>query len=214
VTAPNATAGIDFALETGGTICGTVTSERPQGPLLGLVLVSFYTSSGAYVGSVETSWNDYRSPGLPSGSYFVQTTTPFGLLDQRYPGVPCPAGRCSPTAGTAVTVTASQARCDIDFSLTPTTPADSAMVPASGPASGGTLITILGSGFTEGSTNVIIGGRPAPSVVVVNRVMLRTVTPSGTPGVVPVTVTTPEGTVTVAPGFTYLPPSPQVSKRR
>ncbi|MEY3142913.1 MAG: hypothetical protein RLY21_1406, partial [Planctomycetota bacterium] len=85
-------------------------------------------------------------------------------------------------------------------------PTVTAVSPATGPAAGGTAITITGTNFYNGATNaaVSIGGVPATNVTVVNSTTITATTPAGAPGVGLVSVTTPSGTATLASGFTYL----------
>jgi hypothetical protein len=74
-----------------------------------------------------------------------------------------------------------------------------------GLVTGGTTVTVKGSGFTSGAT-VQFGSTPATSVTVLSSTSLRVVTPAGSPGPVDVTVTTPDGTSPVVNGdrFTYV----------
>ncbi|MFI5459447.1 MAG: IPT/TIG domain-containing protein [Isosphaerales bacterium] len=64
--------------------------------------------------------------------------------------------------------------------------------PTSGPAAGGTLVTILGTGFT-GATAVDFGTTASTGVTVVNATDITAISPAGT-GTVNVTVTAPGGT--------------------
>ena len=82
-------------------------------------------------------------------------------------------------------------------------PTISAVNPNNGPASGGTPITITGSGL-QGTSSVLIGGIPATSVVVVNSTTVTAVTPPGTAGARTVSLTTPAGGVSVRNGFTFV----------
>jgi hypothetical protein len=66
----------------------------------------------------------------------------------------------------------------------------------------GAAVTIAGLGFT-GATTVTFGATPATSVVVTNDATITCVAPAGAPGLVPVAVTTPNGTGTLTDGFTY-----------
>ena len=77
--------------------------------------------------------------------------------------------------------------------------------PAFGLVTGGTTVTVKGTGFTSGAT-VQFGSTPATSVTVLSSTSLRVVDPPGSPGVVDVTVTTPDGTSPVVTGdqFTYI----------
>jgi plastocyanin len=65
--------------------------------------------------------------------------------------------------------------------------------PKKGPASGGTSVTITGTGFT-GATAVKFGATQATSFKVNSPTSVTAVSPAGTPGAVDVRVTTPSGT--------------------
>ncbi len=81
-------------------------------------------------------------------------------------------------------------------------PAITGITPNSGPQTGGTSITITGSGFT-GATGVTVGGAPATGVTVVNDTTITATTPAGTPGPANVVVQSP--VADSGPGtFTYL----------
>ena len=75
--------------------------------------------------------------------------------------------------------------------------------PMSGPQIGGTLVTIMGTGFT-GATAVDFGTVPATNVTVLSDTSITADSPAGT-GTVDVTVTTPLGTSAISPAdqFTY-----------
>ena len=76
--------------------------------------------------------------------------------------------------------------------------------PDSGPAAGGTLVTITGTGFT-GATAVDFGTTAATSLTVVSDTTITADSPAGA-GTVNVTVTTPGGTSATSPAdqFTYV----------
>jgi formylglycine-generating enzyme required for sulfatase activity len=76
------------------------------------------------------------------------------------------------------------------------------ILPGSGPAAGGTAITITG-GNLWGVTGVTIGGVPATEVTAVSATTVTAVTPAGVAGSAAVTVTGSNGTATLASGFTY-----------
>ncbi|PHV46741.1 hypothetical protein CSQ91_28270, partial [Janthinobacterium sp. BJB301] len=78
--------------------------------------------------------------------------------------------------------------------------------PASGPATGGTAVTITGTGFT-GVTALKFGANNGVSVTVVNATTITTTSPSGSAGTVNVTVTATGGTSATgaANQFTYIP---------
>ncbi|MEI9982788.1 MAG: IPT/TIG domain-containing protein [Aliidongia sp.] len=84
-------------------------------------------------------------------------------------------------------------------------PTVSALSPATGPASGGTTVTITGSNLTAAST-VAFGATAATNVVVVSATQITAMAPVGSPGIVDVTVTTPGGTSATgaADRYTYV----------
>lgn len=73
---------------------------------------------------------------------------------------------------------------------------------SSGPASGGTGITLTGSGFT-GATSLTFGGIAATSLNVVSSTSVTAVTPAHATGAVDVMITTPSSSATKTNGFTY-----------
>ena len=99
-------------------------------------------------------------------------------------------------------------------------PTVSSIAPTSGPAAGGTAVTISGTGFAAGAT-VTIGGSAATSVVVVSATSITATTPAHAAGAVTVTVTNTDAQSGSCAGcFTYVvpctaatmsasPPSPQ-----
>jgi IPT/TIG domain len=81
---------------------------------------------------------------------------------------------------------------------------DTALLPSSGPASGGTEVQLTGSGFT-GATAVEFGSSPAESFTVASDSQIDAVAPPGS-GTVPVSVVTANGTITstTLAAYTYL----------
>jgi len=72
-------------------------------------------------------------------------------------------------------------------------PAVTGLTPASGPAAGGNVVTVSGTGFT-GVTSVTFAGTPGTSVVVVSPTELTVVAPAHDPGLAHVNVTNAAGT--------------------
>jgi hypothetical protein len=87
----------------------------------------------------------------------------------------------------------------------PSAPTLTALSPASGPAGGGTTVTLTGSGFVTGTT-VTFGGAPASGVTIISSTSMTAMTPARPAGAVNVVVSNPNGTATLAGGFTYLAP--------
>ena len=83
-------------------------------------------------------------------------------------------------------------------------PTITAVTPATGPAGGGTAVTITGTGFM-GAQAVDFGSVAASSFTVVSDTSITAVTPSSTKGAVDVTVVGASGPSATATGaFTYL----------
>jgi hypothetical protein len=122
-----------------------------------------------------------------TGNVFIDPT----LLPARPPNIPAPLGdwRIFNT--------------EVDYGLAPP-PAVSGVSPGGGPASGGTPVTVTGSGF-GGATAVTFGATAAASFTPGTGNQLTATSPAGT-GTVDVTVTTPAGTSGANPAdrFTYL----------
>ncbi|WP_432159195.1 IPT/TIG domain-containing protein [Streptomyces sp. bgisy153] len=81
-------------------------------------------------------------------------------------------------------------------------PAISVVSPSQGPTTGGTPVTLIGSGLI-GATAVRFGGTNAASYTVNSATQITAVTPAGSAGSVPVTVVSPTGTSN-AVTFTYV----------
>ena len=97
---------------------------------------------------------------------------------------------------------------ELEFSQGAAAPAVTGVSPGSGPVSGGTSVTITGSGFT-GATAVNFGGTVASSFTVNGDTSVTATAPAATAvGPVDVTVTTPSGTsaTSSADQFTYTYP--------
>lgn len=77
--------------------------------------------------------------------------------------------------------------------------------PNSGPAAGGTTVTVTGTNFT-GATDVKFAATPAMSFTVVDATHITAVSPTHAAGQVDVTITTPDGTsaVNVNDRFTFI----------
>jgi formylglycine-generating enzyme required for sulfatase activity len=96
-------------------------------------------------------------------------------------------------------------------SLSGTAPTVTDVSPASGPTTGGTLITITGENLLN-TTSVLIDGRAATAVTVVSSTVVSAVTPSGLSlGAKDILVTTPGGVAIAAGAFIYTAPAPTIT---
>jgi hypothetical protein len=84
-------------------------------------------------------------------------------------------------------------------------PTVTGLSPGSGPATGGTIVTITGTGFS-GNVSVQFGTAPAPAITVNSATQITATSPAGT-GTVDVTVSNPAGTSATgaADRFGYIP---------
>jgi hypothetical protein len=82
-------------------------------------------------------------------------------------------------------------------------PSVSSASPNTGPVTGGTTVTILGSGFESGAS-VTFGGSAATSVTLVSSTQIQAVSPVSAAGTVSIAVTNPDSqSTTLASAFTY-----------
>ncbi len=89
--------------------------------------------------------------------------------------------------------------------LPPAPPAITGVTPPTGPAAGGTSITISGTNFIN-VTAVEVGGTPVLDLVVDNSAQITAETPPGLTGPADVIVMTTSGMTTFSNGFTYTGP--------
>src|SRR5258708_7723067 len=128
--------------------------------------------------------------GTGSSTLTVTTagSTPVGLSSLTIAGT---AGSLSHQTAATLTVTSGG------------TPTVTGVSPNSGPAAGGTAVTITGTNFVTGAT-VTLGGTAATSVVVVNASQITATTGEHAAGAVNVVVTNPDTqSGTLANGYTY-----------
>ena len=91
------------------------------------------------------------------------------------------------------------------FAISGPAPTVNSVSPNSGPISGGTAVTITGANFAAGAA-VTFGSAAATNVVVVNSTTITATTPTGSAGLVPVTVTVNGQSGSLANAFSYIAP--------
>lgn len=169
-TAGTITPNINFTLQAGGAISGSVTvaGSSPVTPLSG-VTVQVYNAFGFFVSSVNTVGNGtFTFRGLASGTYFVRTSGSVGYINQVYStGTPILCGSCSVTSGTPVSVTVGSTTPGVNFALNPggTLRGTVRTTDATPVGIQGVSISVLNSngsssgfGFTDASGNYVISG--------------------------------------------------------
>lgn len=117
VTAGATTNDIDFALDVGGSISGTVTDAATDDPISSVVL-SVWDSTGKFAGNAysDSEGNWKSEEGLTSGDYHVRTFNNLQYLDELYANLPCPFD-CDETTGADIAVTLGAETVGVDFAL-------------------------------------------------------------------------------------------------
>lgn len=112
------TAGIDFALETGGTIAGRVTDEQTGTPVPSYRVTAFDATGTAVSMMTTASDGSFTLRGLPTGSYFVRASREYygSHAGELYNNIPCEPS-CTVTTGTPVAVANGSSLTGIDFAL-------------------------------------------------------------------------------------------------
>ncbi|WDO07643.1 IPT/TIG domain-containing protein [Streptomyces murinus] len=161
-----------------------VNSIAPaQGPVSGGTTV-------VITGTGLTGATAVRFGSLNAASYSVSSATQITAVTPAGSAGSVPVTVTSPSGTSNATVT---------FTYTAVVPpVVTGLTPSGGPTSGGTTVTVTGTGLT-GATQVRFGSVSASSFSVVSATQITAVSPAGAPGAVPVTVTTPGGTSAAVP---------------
>ncbi|AVF40216.1 autotransporter outer membrane beta-barrel domain-containing protein [Pandoraea apista] len=160
---------------SGPTLGNTAVTITGSG-FTGATAVSFGGTAGlGYVVLSDTSISVHAPPG--TGTVDVSVTTPGG------------------TSGAS----------PVSKYLYVATPSLTSVSPNTGLSSGGTSVTITGTGFVAGETTVAFGGAGATGVIVNSATSLTATTPAHAVGAVPVLVSTPGGTATLTNGYSFAP---------
>jgi len=117
VTTGQTTSGINFILDRGGVISGSIVDATTNEPLSDIE-VDFYDSNGNYVGYAysEYTGNYASDEPLLTGNYFVRTDNWGNYFDELYDDILCEPN-CDPTSGTPVPVIINQITNNINFAL-------------------------------------------------------------------------------------------------
>ena len=180
-----------------------ITLNAPAGVLD--TFASGVNSSGTVVGSYEDSSEHfhgfvYSPPVVKFGSIAgtVLNALPTEIVASS------PAGVAGTIDVTVTTTAGTSAVSSADRFQYMATPAVTSIRPVSGPAAGGTAVTITGSGFA-GATQVVFGTTRAAYIQVNSNTQITAISPPGAVGTVDIRVVTPGGTsaVSSADQFTY-----------
>ncbi|MFK4148872.1 IPT/TIG domain-containing protein [Streptomyces sp. NPDC004065] len=160
---------------------------------------SLGTTAGPLAGGNTITLSGTGLSTATSVSFGGVTTTPTVVNDTQLT-VTVPAGTVAGPVGVSVT-TAGGTNNGLTYTYVDD-PAITAITPTSGPASGGTAVTVTGTNL-DTTDSVTFDGAPAPFAVI-SATTLSAVTPPGTAGAVDVVVTNPAGSDTATGAFTYV----------
>jgi len=167
---------------------------------------SLSPASGSSLGATTVTVNGSGFTGATAVTFGANAGTNLKVVPDSQLPVPPPAGSGTVDVTVTTPAGASQLASGDKFTYV-TAPVVGTITPTSGPAAGGTALTVNGSGFT-GATSVSFGATAGTNLTVVSDSQITVTSPSGS-GVVDVTVTTAGGTSAVVSGdkFTYVSPT-------
>lgn len=212
----------NVVVATGGTSLTAVTPAGAVGPAS--VVVSTPGGSAAPLGytyladgsgATITGLSPTSGPTTGGTTVTITGTGLGGATGVTFDGVPGTGFTVNPAGTTVKVVTppnaAGPAAVKLVFpageisapTFTYVAPTITSVVPNEGPSTGGTTVTITGTGL-GGATGVNFGNTPGTNLVVdPSGTSLTVVTPPGTPGTVDVTVLIPGANATAPDAFTY-----------
>ncbi|MCI0340860.1 MAG: IPT/TIG domain-containing protein [Planctomycetales bacterium] len=211
--------GVLAAAGCGGGGGGGEAAAPPPGPPPVLAFVSIRPTQGPTTGGTQVTitGSGFVSAGVSAVEFAATAGTSLVVSSDTQLLVSTPsasAGAVSVTirsGGSAPAVTEPNAF--LYLAGSPPAPTVSSVSPSSGPATGGTAVTVAGSAFQTGAT-VTVGGGPCTSVTVLTASRISAATPAGFVGPATVVVTNPDTqSGSLSSGFTYTAvwPAPTVS---
>ncbi|MFF3463926.1 IPT/TIG domain-containing protein [Streptomyces sp. NPDC001984] len=160
---------------------------------------SLVSSAGPLVGGNTITINGTGLSTATSVSFGGVTATPTVISDTSLSVVVPAGGAAGPVAVSVTTAGGTNNGLSYTYIDDPTI---GTISPTSGPASGGTALTVTGTNL-DSTTSVTFDGAAAPFSVI-NATTLSVVTPSGTAGPADVVVTNPAASATAVAGYTYV----------
>ena len=194
------------ALRNDGTILPKSTAGTAPAPTVNSVSPNSGSTSGGT--SVTVSGSNFVSGAAISFGGIAATSTAFVSSSTLTAVTP------AHTAGTFdIVITNPDGQVGVlanafTYAASVSPPTISSVTPSSGPTSGGTSITISGSGFMTGA-NVFVGGSQATMISVPSSTRITAVTPAHAAGTADIVVINDDDQMgTLASGFTYAAPPP------
>ena len=204
-TAPAHAGGtVDITVTADGGTSATTAADRFSYPVMPTV-ASISPAAGPLVGggTVTITGTDLGSAGSVT---FGSTAATFVVVDAAHVTATVPAHAAGVVDVVVTSPGGSSPVVSGDRFTYLAAPAVTRVAPAAGPLTGGTLVTITGSGFVPGAV-VTVGGHSATSVTVASSTRITARVPAHAAALLDVRVTTPGGTSTIvaADRFRYLP---------
>ncbi|WP_327115921.1 IPT/TIG domain-containing protein [Nocardia sp. NBC_01730] len=164
------------------------------------ILLSLIPNSGPSAGGTMVTLTGVGLSGATGVSFGATPAISFTVVSDTQITAVAPAG-LGTVQVTVTTAAGSSNGLPFAYVSVPTVPTVASITPNSGPAIGGTLVILTGTGFT-GASAVHFGTTPATFYFVLSDTLIITLAPAGT-GTVPVTVTTAAGT-SFGVSYTYI----------
>lgn len=162
------------------------------------IMQSMSPTSGSISGGNTVTITGYNLLTASSVNFGVNSVTPTIISDGTIT-VTAPEGSAGSVSVNVITAGGVSAVIHYSYVDAPT---GDSLTPSSGSTTGGTVVTITGTGF-QSTTNVTFGGVTA-SFGVINSTTISTITPTNSAGAVDVVITTSAGSVTLTSAFTYV----------
>jgi len=192
--APAQSAGSVYVRVTAGSFTSAATTASTYTYTgIGPVISSIVPFSGPVTGGTSVTIYGAGFTGAYAVAFGSYAATSFTVIDSGTIVAVAPAQaagavyiRVTTLLGTSALNAASL------FTYTGTGPVVTSVSPASGPVTGGTVVTITGTGFT-GATSVSFGGTAASSYTVISANSITAIAPAHSAGAVYIVVTTGAG---------------------
>ncbi len=211
-TAPPQAAGtVDVTVTAaGGSSLAGVADQFSYLPVP--VITGIAPNAGASGGGTSVTITGTGFTGATAVSFGAAAAVGFTVVSDTELTATAPAGAIGSVDVSVATPGGTSAAVTADRYTYAPAPAITNIVPAAGPASGGTAVTIAGTGFT-GATAVSFGNQAAPAFTVHSATQITATAPAQAASTVDVTVTTPGGTspAVAADQYSYLP-APAITK--
>ena len=155
-------------------------------------MTALFDASGARIPKSSFPATNVPDPQIREVTVPVYKRVPYGPTDVAVDGTQLvlayPAGTRNP-----------QSEIDAHYPAATVTQ----VTPATGPAAGGTVVTITGTNLS-GVSGVTFGGTAGTNLQVISQSPIKVTTPARAAGAVAVVVADDAGNVTVANGYTYV----------